>query len=98
MLRFLAVEGHAVREAGLGRQQGAAARYYGYTFDPSVAGEFKYSLSKEAFAVPEGGEDADKCAKACRKGALMPADEATASAVGVPFKAAKRAAESKGSS
>jgi hypothetical protein len=82
MLRFYAREDQLVRETGIHPRIGDAARYYGRKFDTATRG---YPAISEAFAVAEGGEDAPKCMKACRKGALWPADEATASACGVKF-------------
>jgi hypothetical protein len=82
LLKFYAREDLLVREAGVHPQVGQAARYYGRSFDPSTR---SYPANKDAFAVEQGSEDGEKCAKQCRKCALFAADAETAAAVGVEF-------------
>lgn len=81
-LSFLAREDALVREAGVVPRVGQAARYYGRSFDAATR---SYPATKEPFVCDDGSEDALKCARQVRKGAMFAADEATAAAIGVPF-------------
>lgn len=79
-LKFLAREDLLVREAGVHPRIGEASRYYGRTFDPKTRA---YPATQDGFEVEEGTEDAEKCAKQCRKGALFAGNKQTAEAIGV---------------
>lgn len=81
-LRFYARDDLMVREVGDVPRVGQPTRYYGRTFDPQTRG---YPATREAFEVESDSQDGEKCRKQCRKGTLWAADEATASAIGVPF-------------
>jgi hypothetical protein len=81
-LKFYAREDALVRRASIAPRIGEAARYYGRTFDPGMRA---YVADKEPFVVDSDNVHGEKCRKQCQKGALWPADEATAAAVGVEF-------------
>jgi hypothetical protein len=71
-LRFFAHDASMVRELGVNR-------YYGR--DPSPP----FAVNKDGCEFEAGTPDADKCAKACRKGDLIAANAETAAAVGAEF-------------
>lgn len=74
-------------------QAGGAFRYVGREFDPNAAGE-KYPVSKTPYECDSDSPEGAYLAKCCREGDLIPADDATAKACGVPLpKAAPKSAK-----
>jgi len=85
-LAFYARAGHSVAWPN-SAATGQPRRYVGRTFVPSLdketAGAFR--ADKEAAVVKAKDADAKDLMRACAKGGLWPADEATAKACGVDF-------------
>ncbi len=98
-LSFLPVPGHMVNRPG-GRSVGAPPRYVGRKYvqvedkDAGVAGSYPATESPEVFELRESAPEFFDLVRACSKGGLFPADEATAQACGVKFVELKRDANS----
>jgi hypothetical protein len=80
--KFVPREDQLLRKAGAPPRIGSPARYYGREFDGETR---SYPASAEPFEVDSDSDHGLKCAKHCRKGALWPADKATAAAIGAEF-------------
>jgi hypothetical protein len=95
-LRFYARGDDLVRHPGVAPAFGQPARYIGREFVTGVAerdgsGKTRTKVpssnpaTKEGSAFDSESADGQAAARHCRKGALLPADKATAEFCGVPF-------------
>ena len=69
---------------------GGAFRYVGRSYDPTAEGD-KYPVSTTPYECEPGTGEALYLARECRDGALVPADKATADALGLALKDPKPA-------
>lgn len=82
-LRFHSRAGHLVALPG-GHRTGSPPRYIGRTYDPAIRG-FKATINPFEVDSEAKPKLAMRLKKLCRRGSLLPADEATAERCQVPW-------------